>query len=95
MIPLSAVVALIDRQESFNKSLVDLLGSYLERASENYKAALNPPVDMGTSNEMSLSSFTDESDDLMHQIESGLIRPDQVPESLKRILRDTETNIDV
>lgn len=94
MIPLAVVESLVNTQRDFNRELVERLGFYLKAAAEAYKDALNPPVDSPGGPEMSYSAFTDESDDLLHQIESGIISPADVTPAMRRILADTETSIE-
>lgn len=94
MIPLSAVTHLIEVQAAFNKELVERLGLYLEKASINYRDALNPPIDSSPSVPMSYSTMTDEADDLMHQIETGQLNPDQIPDALRRLVHDTDISMD-
>lgn len=94
LIPLAAVEALINSQRDFNRSLVDLLGAYLEKASINYRDAFNPPMDTSPSVPMSYSTMTDEADDLMHQIETGQLNPDQIPDALRRLVHDTDISMD-
>ncbi len=93
-IPLSAVLSLIERQESFNTQLIDKLGLYLVQAAEKYERALNPPIPEGSDREMSYSGFPDEHEDLQHQIEAGIIAQGDITPSMLRILRDTETVIE-
>ena len=94
MIPLSAVLSLIERQESFNTQLIDKLGLYLVQAAEKYERALNPPIPEDSGREMSYSAFTDESDDLQYQIDAGIIPTGDITPSMLRILKDTETVIE-
>ena len=93
-IPLSAVLKLIENQNAFNTQLIDKLGLYLVQAADKYDKALNPPVHEGPDTTMSYSSLTDESDDLLHQIESGIISPVDVTSQMRRMLADTETTIE-
>ena len=95
MIPLSAVTALINQQNEFNRTLVDLLGSYLEKASENYKDALNPPVDTGPDLPMHYSRMNEEEEDLQAALESGLIEAPQYSAAMKRLIGDTEINVEI
>lgn len=95
MIPLSVVESLINTQRDFQKELVERLGFYLKEASEAYRDALNPPVESVNSVPMSYSSTTDEAEDLIHQLESGQLRMDEIPDSVRKLLSDTEISLDI
>lgn len=94
-VPLSVVTHLIETQREFNKALVEKLGLYLERASENYKDALNPPLNPGNDVEMSYSRLDEAAEDLQYQIEAGIIPSDQITDQMRRILADTDVSIDL
>lgn len=94
-IPLSAVLALIERQESFNTQLIERLGQYLVQAADKYDRALNPPIDDTPSGPMSYSRLPDEAEDLYHQIEAGIIQPSDITGSMRRILSDADMSIDI
>lgn len=93
--PVSVVQALIKSQNDFNAQLMDKLGLYLREASEAYRDALNPPLDTGPNVPMSYSSTTDEAEDLIHQLESGQLRMDEIPDSVRKLLSDTEISLDI
>lgn len=96
MIPLSAVLALIENQNQFNAQLVDKLGLYLVQTAEQYRDALNPPIESSSSSrEMSYSRETDETGDLQYQLESGLIELNDIPPNMRRLLGDTEVAVDL
>lgn len=95
MIPLSVVESLINTQRDFQKELVERLGFYLKEASTAYRDALNPPLDTGPNVPMSYSSTTDEAEDLIHQLESGQLRIDEIPDSVRKLLSNTEISLDI
>lgn len=95
-VPFEVVKTLLDNQNAFNEKLIQILGLHLEKASEAYRDALNPPIESSTSaREMSYSRETDESGDLQYQLESGLIDMDDIPPNMRRLLGDTEVAVDL
>lgn len=94
MIPLAAVESLINSQRDFNRSLLDLLGSHLERAARDYRDALNPPLESSPSVEMSYTGRGEEAEDLLHQIEMGIINPGDVTSNMRKILADADLSIE-
>lgn len=94
MIPLSAVMAIIEQQNEFNRQLVEKLGLHLEKASENYRDALNPPVAEGYDGQMSFNMQNDEAEDLQYQLDSGIIDPTVLTPAMKRLLDGTRVTFD-
>lgn len=94
LIPLSVVESLVNTQRDFNKELVERLGFYLKEASEAYRDALNPPIESLSSVEMGYSAFTDETDDLLHQVEAGILSPAVLTPEMRRIMGDTQTVVE-
>ena len=94
MVPLSAVLALIEAQNAFNAQLVDKLGLHLEKMARSYEEALNPPLPSGHDGEMSLTAWSDEAEDLQYQLDSGIIDPVSITPGMKRILDGATTHIE-
>lgn len=93
-IPLSAVKLLIEQQNTFNKSLVDLLGQYLVQAADKYDRALNPPLTTSDGPPMTYSQMSEEEEQLEYMIESGQIKSDDIPEALRRMTKDTNLSFE-
>lgn len=93
-VPLSAVKLFVDQQNDFNKALVELLGQYLERASVEYRNALNPPLEVGDGPAMTYSSMSEEEEQLQYSMEAGLIDPSDYNEALRRLTKDTQISLE-
>ena len=95
MVPLSAVMALIERQEAFNSQLIDKLGLYIREAAEKYDKALNPPLDSTPDVPMHYSRVNEEEEDIQAALESGLIDKASYDAAMKRLIGDTEIDVQV
>ena len=94
MVPLSAVLALIERQEAFNTQLIDKLGLFLVQAAEKYERALNPPLPDETMQQMQYTQLSEEGEDLLDMVEKGTIDYNSLNPAMKRMIGDTQVTYD-
>lgn len=93
MIPLSVVESLINTQRDFQRELVERLGFYLKEASEAYRDALNPPLE-SASVPMSYTTQSEEAEELLYQIDQGIISPADITDNMRKILAGAEMSFE-